>query len=91
MEANLGGTLLLAVLVVALLLIGKERLERLGASAAAARLRQELEGRTPVYSAETVTAREAEFIRDRLPRRFPWLVAFAVLAGLGALAWWLTR
>ena len=91
MEANLGGTLLLVALVVVLLLIGKKRLERLEASGLATRLRRELEGRTPVYSAETATGKEAEFIRDRLPKRFPRLMAFAVLVILGALAWWLTR
>jgi hypothetical protein len=92
MEASLGGTLLLIVLVVALLLIGKKRLDRLDASGLVTRLRHELDGRTPVYSAETTTGKEAEFIRDHLPQRFPWLVLLAVLVVVGgALAWWLTR
>jgi hypothetical protein len=91
MEPNLGATLLLGALVVALLTIGKKRLERLNASGLAQRLRRELEGRTPVYSAETTEAKEVELIRDRLPKRFPSLIAAAVLVALGALAWWLTR
>jgi hypothetical protein len=91
MEPNLAATLLLGALVAALLWIGRKRLEGLDASGLALRLRRELAGRRPVYSAETVTGREAEFIRYRLPKRVPSLIAAAVLVVLGALAWWLTR
>jgi hypothetical protein len=45
----------------------------------------------PVYSAETIRAKEAEFIRDRLPKRLPLgLAALAVLA-FGGVAWWLAH
>jgi hypothetical protein len=102
MEADLS-TLLPVLLLVAVLLLAKNRLRRLDAADLvrrlrreldaddlAARLRRELDG-LPVYSAETTTGKEAEFIRDRLPRRFSWLVLVAVLVLVGALAWWLTR
>ncbi len=53
------------------------------------RLGNELEARQPVFSAETTRATEAEFIRDRLPERFPrWLIALAALGMLGSLLWW---
>jgi len=45
----------------------------------------------PVYSAETVRGKEAEFIRDSLPRRFPTALAVIALLLLGAAAWWLSR
>jgi hypothetical protein len=103
MEADLG-TLLPVLLLVAVLLLGKNRLRRLGAGDLGTRLRHELDaddlaerlrgellGRMPVYSAETTTGKEAEFIRDRLPRRFSWPVMVAGVVLVGALAWWLTR
>jgi len=47
--------------------------------------------RLPVFSAETVRGKEAEFIRDRLPRKAP-RARFVVLLLLGGvLVWWLTR
>jgi len=52
-------------------------------------LEHELLGRLPVFSAETTHGKEAEFIRDRLPHRMPWmLVALAALGAAGALVWW---
>jgi hypothetical protein len=45
----------------------------------------------PVYSAETTNGREAEFIRDRLPKRFPTVAVLVVIMIFGATAWWLTR
>jgi hypothetical protein len=77
--------------VLVALLLGRHRLRGLGArSDEIDRLRAEL-GRVPVYSAETTQGREAEFIRDRLPKRFPyWLVLVAVLA-VGAALWWLSH
>jgi hypothetical protein len=49
----------------------------------------ELRQRFPVYSAETTNGKEAEFIRDRLPKRIPvWTLLIAVIV-LGGLAWWL--
>lgn len=49
--------------------------------------------RLPVYSAETVQGKEAEFIRDRLPVKWgPWLLIM-LLAFVLVLTtmWWLTR
>jgi hypothetical protein len=40
--------------------------------------------RLPVYSAETVQGKEAEFIRDRLPAKFPTLLVIIVVT-LGVL------
>lgn len=49
----------------------------------------ELLQRFGVYSAETTNGKEAEFIRDRLPKRSPvWTPLIAVIV-LGGLAWWL--
>jgi hypothetical protein len=44
----------------------------------------------PVYSAETTDGREAEFIRDRLPKRFPTIVLLIAIVTVGVIAWWLT-
>ena len=47
--------------------------------------------RLPVFSAETIHGKEAEFIRDRLPRKAP-LARFALLLFLiGVLTWWFAR
>jgi hypothetical protein len=55
-----------------------------------ARLQAELQ-RLPVYSAETLCHKEAEFIHDRLPTRFPTALVIALLVLLAAAAWWLAR
>jgi len=56
-----------------------------------AQLQDELKSVFPVYSAETTQGKEAEFIKDSLPGRFPiWIVLIAVVL-FGAVAWWLTR
>jgi hypothetical protein len=55
------------------------------------RLRHELKSRVPVYSAETTQGKEAEFIRDRVPQRFPALIVLVAVAAFGAVAWWLMR
>jgi len=47
--------------------------------------------RLPVYSAETVRGKEAEFIRERLPRKAPRARFVLLLFLLGVLVWWLTR
>jgi len=53
------------------------------------RLGAELEAWLPVFSAETTRGTEAEFIRDRLPQRFPrWLIYLFLLGVLGTLLWW---
>jgi len=55
----------------------------------AARWEAELQHRLPVYSAETIRHKEAEFIRDKLPKRVPiaFLVGLCVLCA--AATWWL--
>jgi len=45
----------------------------------------------PVYSAETTQGREAEFIRDRLPKRVPTVFVLAAILMSGLLVWWLSR
>jgi hypothetical protein len=47
--------------------------------------------RLPVYSAETIRGKEAEFIRDRLPRKVPRARFVILLLLIGVLVWWLTR
>jgi hypothetical protein len=47
--------------------------------------------RLKVYSAETVHGKEAEFIRERLPRKAPRALYLVLLLLIGALVWWLTR
>jgi hypothetical protein len=55
-------------------------------------LEHELLQRMPVFSAETTRHKEAEFIRDRLPKRPSW-VLYGFATGLAmflvALWWWL--
>lgn len=51
-------------------------------------LQRELERLFPLFAAETADHREAEFIRDSLPRRFPfWPTAIGLLALALVLAW----
>jgi hypothetical protein len=47
--------------------------------------------RLPVYSAETIRGKEAEFIRDRLARKAPRARFVVLLLLIGVLVWWLTR
>lgn len=54
-------------------------------------LRDELHRRMPVFSAETTRGKEAEFIRDRLPKRFPLALVAALLVLFVAAAWWLSH
>jgi hypothetical protein len=55
-------------------------------------LHHELLNRFHVYSAETTRGKEAEFIREHLPRRFPkTLLVLLALGVFGAAAWWLMR
>jgi len=56
-------------------------------------LEHELRTCLPVFSAETLRGKEAEFIRERLPHKVPRLLlillgAFVVTV---AIAWWITR
>jgi Sec-independent protein translocase protein TatA len=47
--------------------------------------------RIPVHSAETLRGREAQFIRDRLPRKAPRARYVLLLVLAGVLVWSLTR
>ena len=47
--------------------------------------------RLKVYSAETIHGKEAEFIRQRLPRKAPRARYMLLLLFIGVLLWWLTR
>ena len=84
--------LLPLLFAVALLIMAGTRPRGLSAVAdALAQATREIERHLRVYSAETTRGKEAEFIRDRLPKRFPVTIVL-VLAGLYAVAvWWLAR
>jgi uncharacterized protein YjeT (DUF2065 family) len=47
--------------------------------------------RLPVFSAETIRRKEAEFIRERLPRKVPYMRMGLALLAVGVLVWWLAR
>jgi hypothetical protein len=47
--------------------------------------------RIKVYSAETTHGKEAQFIRERLPRKAPRARYVLALLFIGVLVWWLTR
>ena len=78
-------------LIVVLLIVGARELSRLRTSPGASQLLQELQRHMPVYSAETVRGKEAEFIRDGLPKRFPTMLLVLALLVFGVVAWWLSR
>lgn len=81
---------LLIILVIAALIFGTRRLRGIEDDSLQSQLHKEL-GRMPVYSAETTNGKEAEFIRDRLPKRFPTAIVLVVVVIFGAVVWWLTR
>jgi hypothetical protein len=77
-------------MTVALLLLGARRMPRFqGTQGALSQLLRELKRHMPVYSAETVDGKEAEFIRDDLPKPFPFALVVVALLLFGAVAWWL--
>ena len=47
--------------------------------------------RLPVFSAETIHGKEAEFIRDRLRRKAPRARFVLLLFLIGVFAWWFAR
>ena len=53
--------------------------------------RNRLALRLKVYSAETIHGKEAEFIRQRLPRKAPRARYVLLLLFVGVVVWWLTR
>jgi hypothetical protein len=83
------------LLLLALAIIAGPNLRALGGDleVAIARLNDELRQHwLPLYSAETIRHKEAEFIRDRLPRRFPTALVVAFFVLTAAATWlWLTR
>lgn len=81
---------LLIILVILLLLFGTRRLKGSDDASSRSQLHREL-SRMPVYSAETTSGKEAEFIRDRLPKRFPMAAILVGVVILGAIVWWLAR
>jgi len=82
---------LATLLVVVLIIVAVRYVRRLdGVDGNLARLQAELQ-RLPVYSAETIRHKEAEFIRDKLPKRFPTALVVALCELFAAAAWWLTR
>jgi Sec-independent protein translocase protein TatA len=80
------------LLTVVLLVLGIRGLSRLGVLGDdLSRLRREFKRHLPVYSAETIQGREAEFIRDGLPTPLPTVLVLLAVVVLGAFAWWLSR
>jgi hypothetical protein len=82
---------LLIIVVIVALILGTKRLNDFNDGSLRSRLREELQSRMLVYSAETTDGKEAEFIRDRLPKRFPTVIILVVIVVFGATVWWLTR
>jgi len=78
------------LLVIVAMIFGTTRLKKSGEHFRRSQLRKEF-GRMPVYSAETTNGKEAEFIRDRLPKRFPIVIVAVAVVVFGAVAWWLAR
>ena len=78
MQPHLGIQVALVVLIALLLLARRhQRRLRVPADQLFRELRDELYERMPVFSAETTRGTEAEFIRDRLPKRFPFALVAA--------------
>jgi Sec-independent protein translocase protein TatA len=67
------------LLTIALIIFGARHLSRLLHGDELSQLLAELKRHLPVFSAETMRGKEAEFIRDSLPKRFPFAV---VLIGI---------
>ena len=55
------------------------------------RFRNEIGRIFPLWSAETTQSREAEFIHDRLPDRFPFWFVVVVVVVVASLAWLISR
>jgi hypothetical protein len=86
----MGISQLLIVLVIVALMFSARRLKGFDDASLRSQLQKEL-GRIPVYSAETTRGKEAEFIRDHLPRRFPAAIVLTAIVIFCAVVWWLTR
>ena len=79
------------IAVVAILILGSRRFSHPTRRGESSGLQEELRRRMPVFSAETTRGNEAEFIRDRLPKRFPYALILAAALVLGGIAWWASR
>ena len=79
------------VLTIVVLIVGTKRFAQLAHGDEVRQLLAEVKRRMPVFSAETTQGREAEFIRDRLPKRLPLALVLLAVVLFGALAWWLNR
>jgi hypothetical protein len=89
MSLHLSVQQFVGLLVIVLIIIAGPYLRRLGGvDPNLARLQAELQ-RLPVYSAETIHHKEAEFIRDKLPKRFPIALVLALCVLFAVVAWWL--
>jgi hypothetical protein len=91
--SHMTARMLAILLLIALIIVAGPYLRRLGGGIdeGIARLNAELQHWLPVYSAETLRHKEAEYIRDRLPKRFPTALFAALLVLFAAAVWWLTR
>jgi hypothetical protein len=69
----------------------RDHLEQLGRELDRRFDRNRLALRLKVYSAETIHGKEAEFIRERLPRKAPRALAVLLLIVVGVIVWWLAR
>src|SRR5262245_26601620 len=69
----------------------REQLDQLGHELDRRVDRNRLALRLRVYSAETIHGKEAEFIRERLPRKAPRARAVLLLIVVGVIVWWLTH
>ncbi|HET7131921.1 MAG TPA: hypothetical protein VFJ95_06710 [Gammaproteobacteria bacterium] len=85
---HIGPREIVLLFTIAALILGKWRLPRLRDGDEGSQLLRELK-QMPVFSAETIHGKEAEFIRDRLPKRFPFALILAAALIFGAVAWWL--
>ena len=78
------------IIVVALFIIGHRRKLHEEIGNLGRILNDELQSPFPIFSAETTDNVEAEYIRDRLPKRLPmWAIPLAIITFCG-LVWWIT-
>jgi hypothetical protein len=82
---------LVIVCVIVLLIFGSRRFPRFSLRDGESPLQAELRRRMPVFSAETTRGKEAEFIRDSLPRRLPYFLLLVAALVVGAIVWWASR
>jgi hypothetical protein len=69
----------------------REQLDQLGHELDRRIDRERWARRLPVFSAQTIHGKEAEFIRQRLPRKAPRARFVLLLFLIGVFAWWFAR